>query len=47
MRARAEHLGGMARMLAGLGWAFDIRRPDELRRAIRDLAADLIRLTET
>jgi len=47
MRARAEHLGGMARMLAGLGWAFEIRRPDDLRRALRDLAADLVRLAET
>jgi len=47
MLARAEHLDGMARMLAGLGWSFEIRRPDELRRAVRDLAAELVRLTET
>ncbi|WP_181767647.1 helix-turn-helix transcriptional regulator [Streptomyces albidus (ex Kaewkla and Franco 2022)] len=43
VRARAENLDGMAQMLAGLGWPFKIRRPDELRDAVRDLAA---RLTE-
>lgn len=41
MRARAERLDGMARMLAGLGWSFVIHRPDELRAAVRELGADL------
>jgi predicted DNA-binding transcriptional regulator YafY len=43
VRARAEHLDGMARLLAGLGWPFTIRRPDELRTA---LAAHAARLSE-
>lgn len=38
MTTRAERLDGMARMLAGLGWPFVIRRPDELRAHVRDLA---------
>jgi hypothetical protein len=29
-------------MLAGLGWPFQIRRPDELRTAVRDLSARLL-----
>ena len=29
---------GIARMLAGLGWPFVIRRPAELRGHVRDLA---------
>jgi hypothetical protein len=41
MWARAERLDGMAQMLAGLGWPFTIRRPGELRGAVRDLAARL------
>ncbi|MEU9016801.1 YafY family protein [Actinomadura sp. NPDC048394] len=41
MTTRAEHLDGMARMLAGLGWPFVIRRPDELRGHVRDLARRL------
>ena len=41
MRTRAESLEGMARMLAGLGRPFVIRRPDELRAAVRDLAQTL------
>ncbi|MFI0450080.1 helix-turn-helix transcriptional regulator [Actinomadura sp. 6N118] len=41
MVTRAERLDGMATMLAGLGWPFQIRRPDELRAAVRDLAAGL------
>ena len=41
LRTRAERLDGMARMLAGLGWPFVIHRPDELRAAVRDLAAAL------
>ncbi|MWA05924.1 hypothetical protein F8568_037335 [Actinomadura sp. LD22] len=38
MTTRAEHLDGMARMLAGLGWPFVIRRPAELRGHVRDPA---------
>ncbi|WP_067826375.1 helix-turn-helix transcriptional regulator [Actinomadura kijaniata] len=38
---RAESLDGMARMLAGLGWPFTVRRPDELRGAVRALADTL------
>lgn len=38
MTTRAEQLDGMARMLAGLGWPFVIRRPAELRGHVRDLA---------
>jgi predicted DNA-binding transcriptional regulator YafY len=42
LTARAERLDGMAQMLAGLGWPFQIRRPDELRTAVRDLSARLL-----
>ncbi|MGY0231205.1 helix-turn-helix transcriptional regulator [Longispora urticae] len=38
---RAERLDGMAVMLAGLGWGFVIRTPDELRTAVIELAARL------
>ena len=38
LRGRAEHLDGMARMLAGLGWAFTVRAPGELRDAVAALA---------
>jgi predicted DNA-binding transcriptional regulator YafY len=38
MVCRAERLDGMARMLAGFGWPFEIRRPDELRGAVAELA---------
>lgn len=41
MTTRAEHLDGMARMLAGLGWPFVVRRPAELRGHVRDLARHL------
>ncbi|MGI5201452.1 helix-turn-helix transcriptional regulator [Spirillospora sp. CA-108201] len=41
MTTRAERLDGMARMLAGLGFRFVIRRPDELRGHVRDLARAL------
>ncbi|RFS82552.1 YafY family transcriptional regulator [Actinomadura spongiicola] len=41
MTARAERLDGMARMLAGLGFPFAVRRPDELRGHVRDLARTL------
>lgn len=39
---RAERLDGMAAMLAGLGWSFDVVRPDELRAAVRELAERLL-----
>jgi predicted DNA-binding transcriptional regulator YafY len=39
---RAERLDGVALMLAGLGWRFEIRRPEELRDAVRSLAATLL-----
>ncbi|GAA4978578.1 YafY family protein [Actinopolymorpha pittospori] len=35
---RAERLDGVALMLAGLGWRFEIRRPEELREHVRSLA---------
>ncbi|MFI0408869.1 helix-turn-helix transcriptional regulator [Actinomadura sp. 3N508] len=41
MVARAERLDGMARMLAGLGFPFVVRRPAELRGHVRDLARTL------
>jgi predicted DNA-binding transcriptional regulator YafY len=41
LRTRVERLDGMARMLAGLGWPFVIRRPGELRTAVRELGAEL------
>ncbi|MDG4530626.1 YafY family protein [Streptomyces sp. AV19] len=42
LRTRAESLDGMARFLAGLDLPFTIRTPDELRGAVRDLAARLV-----
>ncbi|MEU4828748.1 YafY family protein [Actinomadura sp. NPDC023710] len=41
MTTRAERLDGMARMLAGVGFPFVIRRPEELRGHVRDLAQAL------
>ncbi len=41
LSTRAEHLDGMARILAGLGWPFTVRRPDALRDHVRDLARTL------
>jgi predicted DNA-binding transcriptional regulator YafY len=41
LRARAERLDGMARMLAGLGWRFTMLRPEELRAEVRELARRL------
>ncbi len=40
---RAERLDGMAQMLAGLGWDFTIRRPEELRQEVVALARRLER----
>ncbi|MFI0467900.1 helix-turn-helix transcriptional regulator [Saccharopolyspora sp. 5N102] len=42
LSTRVEHLDGMAQLLAGLGWPFVIRRPDELREAVRELAVRLM-----
>ncbi|WP_432991293.1 helix-turn-helix transcriptional regulator [Dactylosporangium sp. CA-233914] len=41
---RAEHLDGMARMLAGLGWDFTVVRPAQLRDEIAKLGRHLIDL---
>jgi predicted DNA-binding transcriptional regulator YafY len=41
LRTRAERLDGMARLLAGLEWPFVVHTPDELRTALRELAATL------
>ncbi|MFD5447628.1 helix-turn-helix transcriptional regulator [Streptomyces sp. NPDC003470] len=46
MRARAEHLDGMAHLLASLEWPFTIHRPDELRQALGELAARLARAAQ-
>ena len=42
----AEHLDGMARMLAGLGWDVDVITPDALRDELRALA-DRLRAAAT
>jgi predicted DNA-binding transcriptional regulator YafY len=44
---RAERLDGAAQFLAGLGWPFVIERPEELRTAVRDLAAWLVEAAAT
>ena len=41
LTARVDDLTGMARLLAGLGRPFTVRRPDALRDAVRDLADTL------
>lgn len=46
LRARAERLDGMARLLAGLDCPFMIRRPAALRTALRELAGSLAALTD-
>ncbi|MFC9329613.1 helix-turn-helix transcriptional regulator [Kitasatospora sp. NPDC057015] len=46
MHARAERLDGMAHMLACLEWPFTIHRPDELRPALKNLAAKLAEAAE-
>ena len=46
LRARAERLDGAARMLASLGWPFTVRRPAELRSAVRELAGTLAALAD-
>ncbi|MEU9604906.1 transcriptional regulator [Streptomyces sp. NPDC048057] len=46
MQARADRLDGMAHLLASLEWPFTIHEPDELRGALRDLAARLAAAAE-
>ncbi|WP_433719921.1 helix-turn-helix transcriptional regulator [Actinoplanes sp. CA-051413] len=43
LSCRAQSLPGMAQMLAGLGWPFTVVRPDELRTALAEHAAQLVR----
>ena len=43
LTCRAQHLSGMAQMLAGLGFPFTVVRPDELRTALAEHAAHLVR----
>ena len=38
LTGRAEHLPGLAAMLAGLGWPFTVRRPAALRDEVRALS---------
>ena len=38
LTGRAEHLPGLAAMLAGLGWPFTVRRPAALRYEVRALS---------
>jgi predicted DNA-binding transcriptional regulator YafY len=42
LRTRAERLDGMAQMLAGLGWAFTVIRPEELRAEVVAYAEQLL-----
>ena len=42
LQTRAEHLEGVAMMLAGLGWPFTIHKPASLRREVRALAGRLL-----
>lgn len=42
LRMRVESLDWMARLLAGLGCAFTVRRPDQLRVSVRELGARLL-----
>lgn len=44
LETRAEHLDGMARMLAGLGWDFEVVTPDALRDELIALS-DRLRLS--
>ncbi|MEH1013386.1 YafY family protein [Micromonospora sp. CPCC 206060] len=46
LRAYAERLDGMAQLLAGLGWPFTVRRPDELRGEVATWAARLAGFAE-
>jgi predicted DNA-binding transcriptional regulator YafY len=46
MHAQAERLDGMAHLLASLEWPFTIRRPGELRQALKNLAGQLTAAAE-
>jgi hypothetical protein len=46
LRARAERLDGMARLLASLDWPFVVRTPPELRAELRELAGRLAALAD-
>jgi predicted DNA-binding transcriptional regulator YafY len=46
LRARAERLDGMARLLASLDWPFVVRAPAELRAELRELAGRLAALAD-
>jgi predicted DNA-binding transcriptional regulator YafY len=46
LTGRAEHLPGLAAMLAGLGWPFTVRRPAALRDEVRALSDRLRDWTE-
>jgi predicted DNA-binding transcriptional regulator YafY len=46
LRAQAARLDGMARMLVGLECPFVVRKPVELKAALRDLATEIARLAE-
>jgi predicted DNA-binding transcriptional regulator YafY len=46
LTGRAEHLPGLAAMLAGLGWPFTVRRPAALRDEVRALSDRLRSWTE-
>jgi len=46
LTGRAEHLPGLAAMLAGLGWPFTVRRPAALRDEVRALSDRLRGWTE-
>ncbi|GAA2257146.1 YafY family protein [Streptomyces amakusaensis] len=46
MHARADRLDGMAHLLASLEWPFTIHHPDELRQALKNLAARLTAAAE-
>jgi predicted DNA-binding transcriptional regulator YafY len=43
LRARTDDLGAAARMLATLPWPFAVRRPDELRASLKDVAQMLVK----
>ncbi|MBQ5948311.1 YafY family protein [Massilia sp. ST3] len=46
MHNQADDIGWMARQLASLPFGFEIRRPEELREAVRECARNLLRQVE-
>ena len=46
LRAQASDLGAAARSLVALGWRFTVRRPPELRDALRRLAVEIASLAD-